>query len=180
MSFGISTVTGGLAFKILREIYKTSWPGPSGVNITITGLSIKKDKLYILRVTQRNDPNNVWTMIGRVFINGDTNTAKYYIQYLVLDGTTINANRVNDTWVINEGLPGTFPAPTIAGAAVIYIFIDPGGYARIISIANMREGSSMKVVIAAIFYTVAVTDITSISYIASGSSGELVLYGGMP
>jgi hypothetical protein len=160
-----------LAFRTFREIYRRSWINTT-INIAITGLSIINDKLYILMVNQASVGS--YYLLGRLFINNDQTTTRYYSQYLVVDGTTISAGRDNDAWVLDE------PVYNITGSAIIYIFRSHRGYARAISIASVNISNSVKTKIRNLIYINTVTDITQINYdTVYLSSGELVLYSGV-
>lgn len=141
----------------------------SEVNVTsdcdyvdFTGLDINSDWFYILFATIKNPTASDCNYY--IFVEGDYTLSNYYMQELVVSGTSQNAQRYNFASV----------AWTTAGdrlLATAVITRDPAGYFRYYSNISRKTGSSHEICIKAGSKTATVSNITQIRISAQQTGG---------
>jgi len=136
-------------------------------------LDLNTHKIYLVRLTVKN-PLAVETWIYAYF-EGDEVDTNYYMQYIVGNGTTVSANRVNapDCAYVGGGQQATLTG---------LITRDPDGYVRLLFSYARGTGSDLVLVHRVVVKTGALTNLTKLKFKSTqaggiGANSVLQLYG---
>jgi len=130
--------------------------------VEFTGLDINSDKAYVIFIVRKN-PLSVDDAL-KMYVNGDTDDANYYVQYILAHETTIGGDR------LNFASTGTSTANT-ADFRVIFLTLDTNGYARAIIFTNKDVPSSVDILLIMWAKATTETNITTIRFQASNAGG---------
>jgi len=140
--------------------------------IDVTGLDLRRDKLYIVTLTLKN-PTASHEAIA-IYAEGDTTPTNYYTQFLGIVGTAVSCGRLNESQV----------AYVDAGERVLYVArvaLDPDGYFRWYSPGSRRTGSAVIIHVLAGCKTAPLTNVTRLTFRAAvaggiGAGSRLAIY----
>jgi hypothetical protein len=155
------TAEGALVLQTYGIVF--DWTATSNVNyVDVTGLDINSHWGYWIYISQYNPQASTARLY--MYVNGDYTDTNYYNQYLLGDGTTVSANRVN-----NPSIGGVIAGQR--GIHVVFLTLYPGGYPGAVIMCGRNVSSAIQTFYQAWTYVASVSNITSIRIAASVSGG---------
>lgn len=131
--------------------------GSARTEVTFSDLDGNADGGYVVVMRAINATANLSNI--SICINGDTTGANYYTQYVSFGGTTVVASRYQShDWGI---LAASAKMASVSNVVVV------GSIAKIFSQSNRLDGSAAMLYHALTDYTVSISNITSLTILAS-------------
>jgi hypothetical protein len=131
-------------------------------SVDFTGLSINRDKVYVL-FTSIGNPTGSDTDI-KIYVNADYTDANYYTEYYEANAAVTSIGRGNIPKITGVGANGS-------SIAVSTIFRDPLGYFKAVCNGTFATGAGICAFNTWISKVATVTDITSIRVLSSIANG---------
>jgi len=140
--------------------------------ITILGLDILRHHAYMLILNFKNPTGSATEY--RLFVEEDLVATNYYRQYLFASGTSVSANRANDS-MVHSLLAGG------AGIAEVLVMRDVDGVPRFTSTINREDAPTIYMFFTMVAKTAPVSNITRLDIVATvtnsiGAGSKIYLF----